>query len=55
MLINFVQFYENTGVQKIIVTGTSIHSSKEALRLTRLFPSYLYSTAGKLQLILIVP
>jgi TatD DNase family protein len=29
-----------------MVTGTSVHSSKEALRLTRLYPNTLYSTAG---------
>ena len=28
------------------VTGTSLHSTKEALRLTRLYPGTLYSTAG---------
>ncbi|RWS24217.1 Deoxyribonuclease tatD-like protein [Leptotrombidium deliense] len=33
-------------VQKIMVTGTSIHNSKEALRLTRLYPGSLYCTAG---------
>ncbi|XP_076044405.1 3'-5' ssDNA/RNA exonuclease TatD isoform X2 [Oratosquilla oratoria] len=35
-----------TGVQKIMVTGITVHSSKEALRLTRLFPGTLYATAG---------
>ena len=34
------------GVSKIMVTGTSLHSTKEALRLTRLYPDVLYSTAG---------
>ena len=34
------------GVTKIMVTGTSLHSTKEALRLTRLYPNVLYSTAG---------
>ena len=29
-----------------MVTGTSLHASKEALRLTRLYPGTLYSTAG---------
>ena len=29
-----------------MVTGTSLHSTKEALRLTRLYPDVLYSTAG---------
>lgn len=34
------------GVQKIMVPGTSVKSSKEALRLTRLYPGTIYSTAG---------
>lgn len=34
------------GVQKIMVTGTSVKTSKEALRLTRIYPGALYSTAG---------
>ena len=34
------------GVRKIMVTGASIQCSKEALRLTRLYPGTLYSTAG---------
>lgn len=34
------------GVQKIMVTGTSVKTSKEALRLTRIYPGTLYSTAG---------
>lgn len=29
-----------------MVTGTSVKSSKESLRLTRIYPSILYSTAG---------
>ncbi|CAG0897946.1 unnamed protein product [Darwinula stevensoni] len=41
-----VQRAKDAGVQKIMVTGTSIHGSKEALRLTRLYPGTLYSTAG---------
>jgi len=36
----------DAGVSKIMVTGTSLHSTKEALRLTRLYPGILYSTAG---------
>ncbi|XP_045117483.1 3'-5' ssDNA/RNA exonuclease TatD-like [Portunus trituberculatus] len=36
----------DAGVHKIMVTGTTVQSSKEALRLTRLFPETLYSTAG---------
>jgi len=36
----------DAGVSKIMVTGTSLHSTKEALRLTRLYPNILYSTAG---------
>lgn len=35
-----------TGVQKIMVPGTSVKSSKEALRLTRIYPGIIYSTAG---------
>lgn len=37
---------QDAGVHKIMVTGITVHSSKEALRLTRLFPGTLYSTAG---------
>ncbi len=33
-------------MKKIIVTGTSIQASKDALRLTRLYPDSLYCTAG---------
>ncbi|KAK3895168.1 hypothetical protein Pcinc_001103 [Petrolisthes cinctipes] len=36
----------DAGVHKIMVTGTTVQSSKEALRLTRLYPESLYSTAG---------
>ncbi|CAL8103957.1 unnamed protein product [Orchesella dallaii] len=41
-----VQRAKESGVQKIMVTGTNILVSKEALRLTRLFPDTLFSTAG---------
>lgn len=34
------------GVQKMVVTGTSVTCSKEALRLTRLYPGTLYCTVG---------
>lgn len=37
---------KDAGVQKIIVTGTSVHGSKEALRLTQMHPGTLYCTAG---------
>ncbi|KAJ8910788.1 hypothetical protein NQ315_015129 [Exocentrus adspersus] len=37
---------KDSGVQKIMVTGTSLKASKEALRLTRIYPNTLYSTAG---------
>lgn len=37
---------KEAGVQKIIVTGTSLHLSKEALRLTQMHPGSLYCTAG---------
>ncbi|KAG7161741.1 3'-5' ssDNA/RNA exonuclease TatD-like [Homarus americanus] len=36
----------DAGVRKIMVTGITVQSSKDALRLTRLFPETLYSTAG---------
>lgn len=35
------------GVQKIIVAGSSLRTSREALRLARIYPGTLYSTAGK--------
>lgn len=41
-----IQRARDAGVTKIMVTGTSLHSTKEALRLTRLYPNTLYSTAG---------
>lgn len=41
-----IQRATDAGVTKIMVTGTSMHSTKEALRLTRLYPNILYSTAG---------
>ncbi|CAL1272258.1 unnamed protein product [Larinioides sclopetarius] len=37
---------QSAGVKKIIVSGTNIQSSKEALRLTRIFPDYIYCAAG---------
>ncbi|KAK6635302.1 hypothetical protein RUM43_007812 [Polyplax serrata] len=37
---------KDSGVQKIMVTGTSIHNTKEALRLSRIYPDSLYCTAG---------
>ena len=42
-----IQRAREAGVTKIMVTGTSLHSTKEALRLTRLYPGTLYSTAGE--------
>lgn len=45
VLINY--YFVHTGVQKIMVPGTSVKSSKEALRLSRLYPGIIYSTAGK--------
>lgn len=41
-----VQRAKDSGVAKIMVTGTSVQGSKDALRLTRLYPGTLYSTAG---------
>lgn len=35
-----------SGVSKIMVTGTSLTASKDALRLSRLYPGVLYATAG---------
>ncbi|XP_063231513.1 3'-5' ssDNA/RNA exonuclease TatD [Bacillus rossius redtenbacheri] len=45
-LDSVVQRAKDAGVQKIMVTGTSLRASKEALRLTRIYPGTLYSTAG---------
>lgn len=45
-LDNVIQRASDAGVSKIMVTGTTIHTTKEALRLTRLYPGRLYSTAG---------
>lgn len=45
-LDSVIQRAKDSGVQKIMVTGASIRSSKEALRLTRIYPGTLYSTAG---------
>jgi len=39
--------YHFIGVQKIIVPCTSLRTSKEALRLARIYPGSIYSTAGK--------
>ncbi|KAH1014860.1 hypothetical protein HUJ05_012675 [Dendroctonus ponderosae] len=47
-LDSVVQRAKDSGVQKIMVTGTSVKASKEALRLTRIYPGTLYSTAGYL-------
>lgn len=35
-----------SGVKKIMVPGNSVRSSKEALRLSRIYPDIIYSTAG---------
>ncbi|XP_017768186.1 PREDICTED: 3'-5' ssDNA/RNA exonuclease TatD [Nicrophorus vespilloides] len=45
-LDSVIQRAKDSGVQKIMVTGTSVKCSKEALRLTRIYPGTLYSTAG---------
>ncbi|XP_028132445.1 3'-5' ssDNA/RNA exonuclease TatD [Diabrotica virgifera virgifera] len=45
-LDSVVQRAKDSGVRKIMVTGTSVKASKEALRLTRIYPDTLYSTAG---------
>lgn len=39
------------GVQKIMVPGSSVKSSKEALRLSRIYPTVIFSTAGRFRLI----
>lgn len=41
-----VQRAKDSGVQKVMVTGTSVKASREALRLTRIYPGTIYSTAG---------
>lgn len=41
-----IQRAKDSGVSKIMVTGASVQGSKDALRLTRLYPGSLYSTAG---------
>ncbi|KPJ16797.1 Deoxyribonuclease tatD [Papilio machaon] len=48
-LDSVIQRAKDAGVQKIMVTGTSVRNSKEALRLTRLYPGTIYSTAGRIQ------
>jgi TatD DNase family protein len=49
-----VQRAKEVGIQKIMVTGSNIQISKEALRLTRLFPDTLFSTAGMGDLVHII-
>ena len=41
-----IQRAKDAGVSKIMVTGTSMQASKDALRLSRLYPGSLYATAG---------
>lgn len=45
-MILYPSMYPSSGVQKIMVPGASVRSSKEALRLTRIYPGMVYSTAG---------
>lgn len=45
-LESVIQRAKDAGVKKIMVTGASLKASKEALRLTRIYPGTLYSTAG---------
>jgi len=45
-LESVIQRAQDSGIQKIMVPGTSVKSSKEALRLSRLYPGIIYSTAG---------
>jgi len=45
-LDSVIQRAKDSGVSKIMVTGTSLQSSRDALRLSRLYPGVLYATAG---------
>jgi len=45
-LDSVIQRAKDSGVTKIMVTGTSVQSSRDALRLSRLYPGALYATAG---------
>lgn len=45
-LENVIERAKAAGVFKIMVTGTSVQGSQESLRLSRLYPGFLYSTAG---------
>lgn len=42
----FIILFNVLGVQKIIVSSTSLKGSREALRLSRIYPGTLYATAG---------
>ena len=46
-LDSVIQRAKDAGISKIMVTGTSVQGSKDALRLSRLYPGTLYATAGK--------
>jgi len=41
-----IQRAKDSGVTKLMATGTSLTSSRDALRLSRLYPGVLYATAG---------
>jgi len=45
-LDSVIQRAKDAGISKIMVTGTSVQGSKDALRLSRLYPGTLYATAG---------
>ncbi|XP_077484245.1 3'-5' ssDNA/RNA exonuclease TatD-like [Amblyomma americanum] len=45
-LESVIQRATDAGVKKMVVLGTSAHTSKEALRLTRMHPGTVYCTAG---------
>lgn len=45
-LESVIQRAKDAGVRKMIVLGTSLHSTKEALRLTRMHPGTVYCAAG---------
>lgn len=45
-LDSVLQRAKDSGVTKIMVTGTTLTSSRDSLRLSRLYPGMLYATAG---------
>ncbi|KAK3926089.1 3'-5' ssDNA/RNA exonuclease TatD [Frankliniella fusca] len=45
-LDSVIQRAKDAGLTKILVTGSSLRTSKEALRLTRIYPGTIYSSTG---------